>query len=317
MSLEREATGSTSVEPGAAGGNVRLSPVQVERCSDAKSETDVAIEIVASLVDEQLNFELMCSMATEKPQPGGLWGPRPARLENSLPDGGQASFSGSKHRDLIKPEAHELPVFRHLAALEEAVRSGEALAGNIPELPTNLKRELNLSLGNEAPQEMQAWEAHVAGVTATIQSARGLDRTRMKSTTGTSMPLRSTGGGLLAKAPVGYQNQDFAGLAGRSPRFFFSDDGYGMQPPLLPGSRKHAAAPSTGFGCSALRGAPLQQCRRGPHATALWVSSEKVRLRSEVVKPFGSSAAIAFIQNGGPQRSLEPLQQALCDQELV
>jgi len=290
--------------------SIAQSPVEVDMISDAKSDTDLALDITAELVDEQLDRQHLRPASHEKPVSASdsaaqAWlGTRPPRLEAAVPDEGQISFTGTKHKGLIEAEAIELPAFRHLAALEEAVRSGEALAGNLPELPTALKGDLD-------PNCQDKQVAHDPNTALMIHSARGMPspRSRPKHAWDRgSVPLRTCGGGLLAKAAIGMQQAE--------PRFFFSEEGWGMQPPLLPGARKHTAAPSMGFGCSALRGAPLQQCRRGPHASALWVSTEKARLRTEAVKPFGSSAAIAFIQNGGP-RSMEPLQQPLCDQDLV
>lgn len=281
------------------------SPEQVEALSDAKSETDVAFDFTAELVDVELSRQHLRPKSRGKPaiDGGTLFGLRPARLKDALPDEGQSSFTGSKHRSLTAAEPSELPVFRHLAALEEAVCNGEALAGNIPDLPTALQPANGTSSGKTAPQLFN----DVTHANLAIQSARGVSIANY--TTGRSLPLRTCGGGLLAKAPIPVQH-------GTEPRFFFSEEGWGMQAPLVPGARKPAAAAPTGFACSALRGAPLTQCRRGPHASALWISTEKARLRTEMVKPFGSSAAIAFIQNGGP-RSIESLRQDLCDPELI
>lgn len=295
----------------------RASPAELETAEDAKSEGDVALDVTAMIVDEQLNRQHLRPTPREaapasaaSPQKLGY---RPARLESAVPDEGKHSFTGSKHRGLMAVEAHELPCFQHLAALEKAVHSGEALAGNLPELPSSLRAKPQPQPQPAAEEGPVFWNegaacdanAQILDPAATVQSARGLPRPRHMASG--SMALRTTGGGLLAKAPYGRPQS--------SPRFFFGEEGWGMQAPAMPGARKHAAAQPLGHGCSALRGVPLSQCRRGPHASALWVSTESARLRSEAVKPFGCSAAIAFIQNGGP-RAMEPLQRDPCDREL-
>lgn len=207
-------------------------------------------------------------------------------------------------------ESQELPAFRHLAALEQAVQSGEALAGRIPELPSTLRDDLTLAAVVDIDSSRgrcltPGSGARLATQAESPRSARGTARRQPFARCGDA--LRTCGGGLLAKAPC-----DVPSI---SPRFFFGDEGWGLQPPSMPGARKHAPAAPLGFGRSALRGAPLPRCRRGPHASALWVSTEKARLRAEVAKPLGSSAAVAFLQNDGPM-SLEPLHRGLCDPEV-
>lgn len=265
------------------------SPVEFER-GDSKLDALQALEITTGYLEAELKkCEAECENAARVCEgPTRQQCLRPGRLGPAVPDSGETTFTGSRHKGLIKAEASELPAFRYLAALEEAVHSGEALAGRIPDIPTTLST---------------CAKAHCTAVP--LQSARGLPRA--KHTPSGSIPLR-TCGGLLANAPSDRPCTDT--------RFFFSDEGWGVQPPLSPGARKHVPAPATAFGTSVLRGAPLSQLRRGPHASALWVNTEKARLRAEVAKPFGSSAAMAFIQNGGPN-SLESLQQGLCDRELL
>lgn len=262
------------------------SPVEFER-GDSKSDAFLALELTTGYLEAELKqCETECEDAA---RPSAQPCPRrPGRLGPAVADSEETTFTGCRHKGLIKAEASELPAFRYLAALEEAVHSGEALAGRIPEIPTALRT---------------CSEAHY-----TAQRLQSLHRlSRPKHTPSGSIPFRSCGG-LLANAPSERPCAD--------PRFFFSDEGWGVQAPLSPGARKHVAATPTAFGTSVLRGAPLSQLHRGPHASALWVNTEKARLRAEVAKPFGSSAAIAFIQNGGP-KSLEPLQRGLCDRELI
>mmetsp|Transcript_93350 Transcript_93350/g.170975 ORF Transcript_93350/g.170975 Transcript_93350/m.170975 type:complete len:150 (+) Transcript_93350:2-451(+) len=143
-------------------------------------------------------------------------------------------------------------------------------------------------------------------VSAPMRGSVGSTSPRSARGAGTST-LRQCGG-LLAKAPMG--------VSSASPRGFFSEDNWGIQAPLLPGARKHAAHSSLAFGSSVLRGTPLSSCRRGNAATALWVSTERERLQAEAMKPFGSSAAIAFLQNGGPQ-TMERLDRQLVNQDLL
>lgn len=277
------------------------SPVEFEALSatDSADLNLTALELTAGYLASSVAETVAASedpIIVRAPEDPVVWKcPRPGRLQAAVPDSAEMTFTGSKHRGLIKAEASELPAFRYLAALEEAVHSGEALAGRLPEMPTALS-------ARDADIQRCAQPACLPDSPA---SARGLPRGRPAPSA--SLPLR-TCGGLLAKAPTDRPSANT--------RFLFSDEGWGMQAPSLPGARKHAAASGTALRYSALRGAPLAHCRRGPHASALWVNTEKARLRTEVVKPFGCSAAIAFIQNGGP-KSLESLQQGLCDRELM
>lgn len=255
-------------------------------------EHELAQDITAQLVDEELSRAgrfrptpkaalgaSEASAAASLPPPD----PRPTRLRGAVGSGDDPFCKDSKRPGATSSTSFdELPAFQYLSVLEEAVNSGNAFAeGRLPLLPQALR-------GPGAPQRGAA--------ALTPRSARGV--------AGTST-LRACGG-LLAKAPLG--------VPPSSARGFFNEDGWGFQAPL--GTRKGVHATSTAFGSSALRGAPLSRSRRGPAASAMWVSTERERLQAEAFKPFGSSAAIAFLQNDGPM-TMERFDRPLISKDVI
>lgn len=178
----------------------------------------------------------------------------------------------------------DLPAFRHLAALEEAVSNGSAMAGHLPALPV-----MGLDSGSSWAGAGAA-KGTLSCLPPSPRSARSLCGDAMGSSSGPSR--MSMGAGMAAKT-----------TAVPGSRVLFREGMWGIQPPALAGAKNPAGGVKTfGFGQSALRGTSLQRRGRGPAATARWLGMEGERLRAEPSKPLGSSAHVAFMVNGGPER---------------
>lgn len=364
------------------------SPNELDAASDARTDMDDALDIAAEVVDEQLSRQHLrpiprTELVASRDQARLVsLSQRPGRLEDAVANMAHPCSQNRGALESTSYQASDLVIFKHMEALEEAVQNGEALAGRLPELPTNpggacdrpaqlpsshrgpLKSTSDRShqdaipdvaalvvhednpkrsdlpkLGSSRPGRLEDSSPdvenpcnkhlpvdfselvvfkHLKALEEAVQSGESLEGcfpdlpANLRSPTSQYRPaptcrgrlaLRAVGGGLLAKAPIG--------VAKSAPRYFFGEDCYGMQPPLKPGSRKHATN-QMAFGHSALRGTPLQRYHHVSHASALWVNTEASRLKSEMSKPYGASPAIAFLQNDGPQ-ALVPLQPALCN----
>lgn len=179
----------------------------------------------------------------------------------------------------------DMPAFRHLAALEEAVTNGslfdkKSQGGGIPQLHSTTGSALPaLSIGSprspprsarDVFSETKRWGPAITGGKALVASGR----------------LAS---GIASGAEVVAADSSSNYARGNHPMSFTH---------------------------SALRGVPLPKGRRGPHSTNAWLSTETARLRAEVAKTSGSSAAYAFFQNGGPQR-MENLSAPLIAPEIL
>lgn len=254
--------------------------------------------------------------------------PRPPRLEGAVRGGAGAAgdpfckasrqlrpavLTGGDGAEQQDEEQEEmLPALGHLAVLEEAVCNGSAFSAGLPALPRALRgpgaprrKDLPEPRSTAGGATARALGVPIPGGTLTsalhqrLAGRLGTEEYPQQPTSARTSALRSSGGGLLTKAPL-------AGsllASSNSPRLQFSEDGWGVQPPSRPGSRAHTPTAPLNFGCSALRGVPLQRPRRGPAATAQWISTERERLRSEGPKPLGISAHIAFLQ--GPEKKLQ------------
>lgn len=201
----------------------------------------------------------------------------------------------------------DLPAFRHLAALEEAVSSGAAMEGRLPALPGRLRDEqgnvadgepsaLAVPPGCQPPSPRSA--RMLRGMSPRVHSPRSARSLRGPG----GVPLQSAGAGVLAA-----NNTTMPGS-----RVLFHDGIWGLQPPALAGAKGAGGGAKTmGFGNSVLRGNTLSKRCRGPAATAMWVGSEGGRLRAEAPKSLGTCTHLAFLANGGPQR-MDPLSGDLC-----
>lgn len=290
---------------------------EVDAPSEA-SEAEVAFDITADLVTEQLGRSRWrptsrgaAAAAAETALPAAPAFTRPGRLEAAVRHGGEDPLcrrledcTGGGAARASPETCEELPAFKHLAALEEAVNSGDAFAGRLPSLPASLRGDRAALPTPEA--------------TMTPRSARGR-----------SVPLWSRGGPFAKTPLVSQSSRAVPALGGRRSGGYLigegvrvvchEDGGWGVRPPSFAGAKVHAAATPLAFGRSALNGAPLPRWRAqrgGPAATALWIGTERERLQAEAPKSFGCSATVAFLQNGGPE-GLEPLDAELCRPEIL
>eukprot|EP00928_Gymnodinium_smaydae_P031828 TRINITY_DN23235_c0_g1_i1.p1 TRINITY_DN23235_c0_g1~~TRINITY_DN23235_c0_g1_i1.p1 ORF type:complete len:401 (+),score=89.20 TRINITY_DN23235_c0_g1_i1:34-1203(+) len=212
----------------------------------------------------------------QQQRPGRLAGPVVA---GAAAGAGAASVAGSpvappSPRGLEKSALDELPAFRHLAALAEAVDRGDVLRGELPDLPWRTR----------APKEFDAGASAAGGSVARRQE---VERDGRRPFSARDAPLRR-------HSPRG---PDASAAAGSSLGSTFPGSQGGS---VLRGTAAAPAA-SNGFARSALRGTALPKRRYGGACTAQWLAMEGARLMEAAPKPLGSSPAVAYLLNGGPE----------------
>lgn len=239
--------------------------------------------------------------------------PRPGRLGGAVEGAGsdpifERSMDGaeSKEKRPVPSKAcplafQDLPAFRHLALLEEAVGSGKEL----PLLPQELPSP---AAGRLAPM---TGSAAAAAASLTLQAAAPAGLLALQpggADEGFSFTPRSQ----LLKASGAKEEATARGsqaFAHASPRVLVPPGGssWGLQAPLQGTLRRPAgnAAP-LGFNKSSLRGTGITRKGCGAAATALWISTETQRLRKEYAQKtsLGASYAAAFLVNDGPEHML-------------
>lgn len=176
----------------------------------------------------------------------------------------KASARGAgKHSSCI--EWDDIPAFRHLSLLEEAIGNGSEL----PALP-------------EAFSSSQ----RLAPMTGTVMNNTMSSSLR----SGQKLGLGSTATSVASSTP-------------RTPRILVTNGTWGLQPATSAAARRHAsAAAPLGYCTSGLRGTSLPKKGSGAAATAMWIGTEGERLRHEARTPRSLDAMAAFLVNGGPER---------------
>jgi len=233
---------------------------------------------------------------------------RPRRLDGPVLGGtGSDPFSTSSslfYRASV-PANDDLPAFRHLDALK-AWSLSSPRGSAPPQLPTlpglgQLIVESNRDGGvssalcsfpaTSSPRGSTVSDRHPPQTGGTCYSFEG------------ESLLTSCAGALAAKNAAAVTGHDPPALNAGAYRVLFRDGSWGVQPSARAGVRETVGSTRQfGIGHSALRGQSLPQVRRGPAATARWLSTEGQRLHSEPWKPLGASAHASFLQNEGPER---------------
>jgi len=244
--------------------------------------------------------------------------PRPGRLGGVVEGAGsdpifERSMDGaeSKEKRLSPPKAcplefQDLPAFRHLALLEEAVGSGKELPLLPQELPASAAGRLAPMTGSAA----------AAAACLTLQAAAPgslLALQRGGADEGSSFTPRSQ---LAGGAKEDATSSGSQAVAHASPRVLVQPGGssWGLQAPLQGTLRRPAgnAAP-LGFNKSSLRGTGITRKGCGAAAAALWINTETQRLRKDYAQKtsLGASSAAAFLTNDGPEHMGTPLSARL------
>lgn len=274
---------------------------------------DIAGDITHDIVNDQL------AQLYEPPE-------RPARLHCAVAGIGNDPFHKPRKVDAREITSNvstcdDLPVFKHLAKLEQAVINGNVASGQFPPIPRALA-----GAGQRIALSLSTPRGVCTASSTELARACGENRSRLIDlTTGAEQgscpnsprptaslpPLRSARGcaGQAPAPPSSIAKPNKAlrpGIADGnpvkqrpSPRMICQDGAWGLRPPLKAVPSKQSSAPPLAMGFGALRGNSLPNRRYGPAVTARWIATEGQRLASEAQKPKGSSAAYAFLLSQG------------------
>eukprot|EP00930_Biecheleria_cincta_P037548 TRINITY_DN25791_c0_g1_i1.p1 TRINITY_DN25791_c0_g1~~TRINITY_DN25791_c0_g1_i1.p1 ORF type:complete len:342 (+),score=60.45 TRINITY_DN25791_c0_g1_i1:78-1103(+) len=287
---------------------VTLSPGPASPKARPVLESSTTLDVLRGAVMETYDPAVSSGRFTSRLRPKGGYtsdqgaprpAPRPGRLGGAVEGAGsdpifERSIVGgaeSKQQRPSSPESagcrfQELPAFRHLALLEEAVGFGKEL----PLLPQELPAPA-------APGRLAPMTGSARAAAATL-SLQGLQRGGSASTPRSQLLKEEEATASDSSSPWG-----------ASPRLLVQSGGWGLQAPQQAvGMLRRPAgnAAPLGFNKSLLRGTGVTRKGCGAAATAMWITTETQRLRKEYSQKtsLGSSYAAAFLVNDGPERMM-------------